>query len=145
MDSEYQEKIEMLLEDIICFEASLIQLKHTKLQAEEEYKRKKAYLEECIKNSQRRIEILKQTGCVRSITDKEVDDWIEEEVEKECTKWKNLSPEEKIREHRERIGMLQKEEENWEPMTDIEVDRWIEEENEKEMERLEKLEAQKHD
>ena len=40
--------------------------------------------------------------------------------------------------------MLQNDE-DWEPMTDIQVDRWIEEEIEKEMERLEELEAQKHD
>ena len=112
MDPEYKKKIETLMEDIICFEASLIQLKHTKLQAEEEYEREKAYLEECIKNSQRRIEILKQTGCVRSITDKEVDDWIEEEVEKECTKWKNLSPKEKMKEHHDRMKILHEAEKN---------------------------------
>ena len=51
-------------------------------------------------------------------------------VKKNCKDGKNLAPGDKIREHRERIGMLQNDE-DWEPMTDIQVDRWIEEENEK--------------
>ena len=112
MDSEYQEKIEMLLEDIICFEASLIQLKNKKLQADKQYKAEKARLEQVIKNMQRDIKILEKTGCARSITDKEVDDWIEEEVEKECTKWENLSPEEKMKEHHGRMKILHEAEKN---------------------------------
>ena len=58
------------------------------------------------------------------------DIWCEKESEKELQRWKNLAPGDKIREHRERIDMLQNEE-DWEPMTDIQVDRWIEAENEK--------------
>ena len=112
MDPEYQEKIEMLLEDIICLEASLIQLKHTKLQADKEYEVEKAHLEKCIKNIQRRMEILKQTGCAGPITDKEVDDWIEEEVEKEHKRWEKLTLQEKMKEHHDRIDMLRTAEKN---------------------------------
>ena len=112
MDPEYKKKIETRMEDIICFEASLIQLKNKKLLAEEKYEREKAYLEECIKDMQRDIEILKQTGCKWQVTDKEVDDWIEEEVEKECIRWENLSPEEKMKEHRDRMKILHEAEKN---------------------------------
>ena len=86
----------------------------------------------------KRKAILKQKGLEWSPAD---DTLCEEESEKEFQRWKNLAPGEKIKEHRERISMLQNDE-DWEPMTDIQVDRWIEEETEKEMERLE---AQKHD
>ena len=87
----------------------------------------------------KRKALLKQQGLEWSCP---ADDTLcNEESEKELQRWKNLAPGETNREHRERISMLQKEEEDWEPMTDIAVDRWIEEEIEKEMERLEKLEA----
>ena len=88
--------------------------------------------------SVKRKAILRQKSLEWSPADKTL---CEEESEKEFQRWKNLAPGEKIKEHRERISMLQNDE-DWEPMTDIQVDRWIEEENEKEMERLE---AQKHD
>ena len=112
MDPEYQEKIEMLLEDIICFEASLIRLKNKKLQADKQYKAKKAHLEQVIKNMQRDIKILEKKGCARPITDKEVDDWIEEEVEKEHKRWEKLTLQERMKEHHERMDMLQTAEKN---------------------------------
>ena len=153
MELEYQKKIEILLEDIICVEARLIGLKNTKLHADEEYERQKADLEKTIKNHQRDLAILKQRGCAWQPAD--IDNWFEEEIEKEYKRWKNLTPEEKMKEHKERIGMLRKAEKNalsdfvpsqkkmaedFEPtITDIQVDKWIEEENEKEIELLEKL------
>ena len=147
MELEDQKKIEMSLEDIIRTEAQLITAKLSKRWADEEYEREKDQLEASIKNqyhhiaSVKRQAILRQKGLEWSPAD---DTLCEEESEKEFQRWKNFTPGDKIREHREKIGMLQNDE-NWEPMTDIQVDRWIEEEIEKEMERLEELEAQKHD
>ena len=98
------------MEDIICSEASLISLKHNKLAAEKYYEDDKAYLENIIKNIQRELTILKQTGCANQTTD--VDNWIEEEVEEEHKRWKNLTPQEKMKEYHERIDMLRKAERN---------------------------------
>ena len=117
MDSEYQKKIEILMEDIICCEASLISLKHEKLRADKQYEREKANLETAIKNNQHRMAILKQTGCAGQSPENQttdVDNWIEEEVEKEHKRWKNLTPEEKMKEHKERIDMLREaEKQRW--------------------------------
>ena len=151
MKLESQKQIE-IRENIICLEAALIRIKKAKLEADEEYERHKAQLEESIKNCYHNIAIMK----LKAILKQKGWEWNpaladhldEKEIEKEFQRWKNLAPEEKIKKNKERIDMLQKdvpsqkEDEDWEPMTDIEVDRWIEEENEKEMERLEKLEAQ---
>ena len=112
MDSEYQKKIEILMEDIICCEASLIRLKHEKLRADKQYELEKANLETTIKNNQLRIKILKQTGCANQTTD--VDNWIEKEIEEEHKRWKNLTPQEKMKEHHERIEMLREaEKQRW--------------------------------
>ena len=147
MDLEkYRKQIE-IRENIICLEADLIRIKQTKLNEDEKYERHKAQLEESIKNCYHDIAIVK----LKAIMKQKGWEWNpavaahldEKEIEKEFQKWKNLAPEEKIKKHKERIDMLQKEDEDWEPMTDIQVDRWIEEENEKEMERLEKLKAQR--
>ena len=99
------------MEEIILFEGSLIKLKNEKLRADREFEYEKANLEKCIKSSQRRMEILKQTGCDQ-ITDIALDNWIEEEVEKEHKRWKNLTLQEKMKEHYERIDMLRKAEKN---------------------------------
>ena len=143
MELEDQKKIEMLGEEIICLKASIIREKKIKQAADEKYKSEKDLLEQNIQKLQLELTNLKQKSCKGQHV-AEADKWFDEETKKELQRWKNLAPEEKIKEHREKIGMLQNDE-DWEPMTDIEVDRWIEEENEKEMERLEKLEAQKHD
>ena len=117
MDSEYKKKIEILMEDIICCEASLIRIKNNKLAADKEYEREKAYLETIIKNQQHDIKILKQTGCEGQSHENQttdVDNWIEEEVEKEHKRWKNLTPQEKMKEHNERIEMLREaEKQQW--------------------------------
>ena len=144
MELEDQKKIEMELENIILTEARLINKKNIKIHQDEKYEYEKKQLEADIKKkyyyiaSVKRKAILRQKGLEWSPAD---DTLCEEESEKEFQRWKNLAPGEKIKEHRERISMLQNDE-DWEPMTDIQVDRWIEEETEKEMERLE---AQKHD
>ena len=114
MDPEYKKEIEILMEDIICFEASLIKLKNTHQLENRRYEKEKAHLNKAIKNMQHRIKILKQKGCAGPITDKEVDDWIEEEVEKEHKRWKNLTPQEKMKEHYDKMTMLQEaEQRNW--------------------------------
>ena len=103
------------MEEIICCEASLIRLKTNKLWADKEYEREKANLEKSIKNKQHDIAILKQTGCVGQSHEgqtTDVDNWIEEEVEKEHKRWKNLTPEEKMKEHNDRIEMLREAEKN---------------------------------
>ena len=77
---------------------------------DEKYEREKAELEKSIKNHQHRIAILKQGGCPGQSTD--IDNWIEEEVEKEYQRWRNLTPAEKMKEHKERIDMLREAEKN---------------------------------
>ena len=99
------------MEEIILFEGSFIKLKNEKLRADREFEYEKANLEKCIKSSQRRMEILKQTGCDQ-ITDIALDNWIEEEVEKEHKRWKKLTPEQKMKEHNDRIEMLREAEKN---------------------------------
>ena len=124
---EDQKQIEELLKRIICWEARLIE-------ANNDYIHSKKTFETNIKQDYHAISILKrkallkQQGLEWSRADCNL---CEEKSKKEFQKWKNLTPGDKIKEHRERIGMLQNEEEDWEPMTDIQVDRWIEEENEK--------------
>ena len=161
MELEDRKKIEMFLEAIICSEASLIAAKNTKLRADEQYEYEKDQFEKSIKGnyyniaSVKRQAILRQKGLDWSPADHTL---CEEESEKEFQRWKNFTPEEKIREHRERIGLQEgvghkvpsappdeEKEEDWEPMTDIAVGRWLEEEIEKEMERLEMLEALRKD
>ena len=141
MELEDQKQIQSLLKRIICWEARLIE-------ANNDYKHSKANFETSIKHDYREIAILKrkallkQQGLKWSHADLHL---CEKESEKELQRWKNLAPGEKIKEHKERMGLQkdvppqkEEEDEDWEPMTDIQVDRWIEEENEKEMERLEK-------
>ena len=135
----------MLGEEIICLKASIIREKKIKQAADEKYKSEKDLLEQNIQKLQLELTNLKQKSCEGQHV-AEADKWFDEETKKELQRWKNLAPEEKIKEHREKIGMLQNDvspqteiEEDCEPMTDIAVDRWIEEENEKEMERLERL------
>ena len=78
MDSEY----EKIRDDIICLEAFLINLKRHRQEKKEyyemedkKYEDEKAQIKKAIKKKQRQI------GA--PVTDKEVDDWIEEENEKE--------------------------------------------------------------
>ena len=155
MELEDRKKIEMSLEGIICSEARLIAAKNTKLRADENYEYEKDLLEKNIKGEYyniahvKRQAILRQKGLDWSPADGTL---CEEESEKEFQRWKNFTPEEKIREHRERIGLQEgaqppeeEKEEDWEPMTDIAVGRWLEEEIEKEMERLEILETLRKD
>ena len=101
------------MEEIIVVEASLIKLKNEKLRADREFEYEKAQLESCMKAAKRRIKILKQTGCENQIiTDLAVDNWIEKEVEKEHKRWKKLTPEQKMKEHNDRIEMLREAEKN---------------------------------
>ena len=127
MELEKREKHEELLNQIIYWEGQIIG-------AHNDYLERKKTCESEIKRMyhlialSKRMALLKQQGLEWSCP---ADDILcDEESEKELQRWKNLAPGDKIREHRERIGMLQNDE-DWEPMTDIQVDRWIEEENEK--------------
>ena len=148
MELEDRNKIEMELEQIIQIESSLINAKYKKIQQDEEAERHKNNLEKGIKNAYwaiariKRQAILRQKGLKWSPED---DSLCNEESEKEFQRWKNLAPGEKIKEHREEISKLQKNEheEDWEPMTDIAFDRRMEKEFEKEMEELEKLEEKR--
>ena len=130
MELEDQKKIESRLNSIIRWEGRIIQ-------AQIDYMCSKNTFEYEIKQDYRHIALLKRTALLKQQGLKwscPADDiWCDKESEKEFQRWKNFTPEEKIREHHEQIGMLQKSEhdEDWEPMTDIAVDRWIEEENEK--------------
>ena len=132
MELEDRNKIEMELEQIIQIESSLINAKYKKIQQDEEAERHKNNLEKGIKNAYwtiahiKRQAILRQKGLKWSPEDYS---FCDEESEKKFQRWKNLGPGDKIREHREEISKLEKEE-DWE-VNDIQVDRWIEEENEK--------------
>ena len=123
----------MFLENIIQIEASLIRDKYDKIRQDEQAKDRKNILEKSIKSEYyniaqvKRQAILRQKGLEWSPAD---DTLCEEESKKEFQKWKNFTPGDKIKEHRERISELENDE-DWEPMTDIQVDRWIEEEIEK--------------
>ena len=133
MELEDQKKIEMCLESIIQIEADLIREKYAKIRQDEQAKDRKNIHEKNIKSEYyniaevKRKAILRQKGLEWAPADFT---FCKEESEKEFQKWKNLGPGDKIKEHRERIDMLQNDE-DWEPMTDIQVDRWIEKENEK--------------
>ena len=126
MELEDQKKIEMCLENIIRWEGRIIEAKI-------DYKSSKSTCENEIKRTfhhlsyLKRRALLKQQGLEWSCAD---DTLCDEEGEKEFQRWKNLTPGEKIKEHKEN-SRWQKEEEDWEPMTDIQVGRWIEEEIEK--------------
>ena len=94
MDSEYQK----IMDDIICLEASLINLKRHRQKRKEyyemedkKYEDEKAQLKKAIKKKQRQI------GA--PVTDKEVDDWIEEENEKEHQRLEQLALEEGMKEY----------------------------------------------
>ena len=143
MELEDQKKIEMSLDAIIQIEASLIRDKYDKIRQDEQAKDRKNILEKSIKSEYyniaqvKRQAILRQKGLEWSPDD---DMLCKEESEKEFQKWKNFTPGEKIREHRERISELENDE-DWEPMTDIAINRLLEKEIEAEMARLEKLEA----
>ena len=139
MELEDQKEIKRCLEIIILTESDLIREKYAKIHQDGQSERRKNDLEKTIKRQYhdiahvKRQAILRQKGLEWSPAD---DSLCDEESEKEFQRWKNFTPEEKIREHREQIGMLQERselenDEDWEPMTDIAVDRWIEEENEK--------------
>ena len=149
MELEDRNKIEMDLEQIIHIESRLICAKHRKIKQDKEAEREKNELEKSIKSAYyniarvKRQAILRQKGLEWSPADFHL---CEEESEKEFQRWKNFTPEEKIREHRERIGMLQNDVPpegeiyiDGKPLTDIQVDLRIEEEVEKEIDRLEKL------
>ena len=127
MELEDREKYEEILNRIILWEGKIIG-------AHNDYMVSKKTFEGEIKRAYRQLAVLKRMGLLKQQNLKwscPADDILcDEESEKELQRWKNLAPGDKIREHRERIGMLQNDE-DWEPMTDIQVDRWIEEENEK--------------
>ena len=126
MELEDQKQIKRCLENIIRWEGRIIEAKidykSSKLKFENEIKRTFRHL-----SYLKRRALLKQQGLEWSRAD---DTLCDEEGEKEFQRWKNLTPGDKIKEHREN-SRWQKEEEDWEPMTDIQVDRWIEEEIEK--------------
>ena len=128
MELENRERHEEILNRIILWEGKIIG-------AHNDYMDSKKTFEGEIKRAYRQLAVLKRMGLLKQQglewSTPANDIWCDEESEKELQRWKNLAPGDKIREHRERIGMLQNEEEDWEPMTDIQVDRWIEEEIEK--------------
>ena len=146
MELEDRKKIEMELEQIIGIEASLISAKYQKKRQDEEYEDRKNSLEKGIKSAYYDIARVKRKALLRQINREWTpDDEIlcEMESEQEFQRWKSFTPEEKIKEHRGKINMLQERpnDEDWEPMTDIAMSRLLEKEIEKEMERLEKLET----
>ena len=109
MDSEY----EKIMEDIICLEASLINLKRHRQKRKEYYEMEdKKYEDE---KAQLKKEIKqKQWQIGAPVTDKEVDDWIEEENEKEHQRLEQLTLEERMKEYYNNKTMLQKaEQRNW--------------------------------
>ena len=148
MELEDRNKIEMELEQIIQIESSLINAKYKKIKQDEESEIYKNGLEKSIKSAYYNIARVKRQALLRQINREWTQDdesLCEMESEQEFQRWKSFTPEEKIKEHRGKINMLQEQsksnDEDWEPMTDIAVDRWLEEEIEAEMVRLEKLEA----
>ena len=145
---EDRKKIEMCLEGIICSEADLVAAKNAKLQADENYERRKKSLEKSIKSNYyniaclKRKAILKQKGLSFSPADHTL---CEEESEKEFQRWKKFTPGEKLKEHREKISTCMAEEEladgiyiDDKPLTDLILKRYMEEAFEKELEELEK-------
>ena len=127
MELEDQKKNEELLNSIILWEGRIIQAQNDYMSSKKtfEYEIKRAYRQIAFL---KRMALLKQQGLKWSCPADDIR--CDEESEKELQRWKNFTPGEKIREHREQIGMLQNDE-DWEPMTDIQVDRWIEKETEK--------------
>ena len=126
MELENQET-QKLLNRIIYWEGQIIG-------AHYDYMRRKNTCESKIEEtyyliaSSKRKKFLQQRGLKWSCPADDI--WCLEESEKELQRWKNLSPGDKIREHREEHSKLENDE-DWEPMTDIQVDRWIEAELEK--------------
>ena len=148
MELEDQKKIEMELENIIQIESSLIRAKYTKIQQDEESERHKNALEKSIKSAYYDIAHVKRQALLRQINREWTQDdeiLCEMESEQEFQRWKSFTPEEKIKEHKGKINMLQEQsksnDEDWEPMTDIAMNRLLKKEIEAEMARLEKLEA----
>ena len=133
MEVEDRERHEEILNRIILWEGKIIGAHNDYMDSKKTFEGeiKRAYRQLAVL---KRMALLKQQGLEWSCP---ADDILcDEESEKELQRWKNLAPGDKIREHRERIGMLQERselenDEDWEPMTDIQVDRWIEGENEK--------------
>ena len=87
------------MDDITCLEAALINLKRARQREKERHEKEnkkyddeKARLKKIIKETQRQI-----SGA--PITDKEVDDWIEEENEKEHQRLEQLTLEERMKEY----------------------------------------------
>ena len=129
MELEKQEK-QKLFNQIIYWEGQIIGAHNDYMERKNKCESEIKRMYEHIVRS-KRIEFLKKRGLEWSCP---ADDILcREESEKELQRWKNLAPEEKIREHHKLEN-----EEDWE-VNDIQVDRWIERENEKEIERLEKL------
>ena len=133
MELENRERHEALLNQIIYWEGQIIGAHNDYLERKKTCEREIKRMYNLIAHS-KRMALLKQQGLEWSCP---ADDILcDEESEKELQRWKNLAPGDKIREHRERIDMLQERselenDEDWEPMTDMAVDRWIEGENEK--------------
>ena len=125
---ELEDQEQTYLADIKFLEWCLIQQQYQKLSRQEEYESEKAELEQKIKKLQLSQQNLKQQSWEGQLA--RAEKWFEDETKKELHRWKNLAPGDKIREHQEKIGMLENDE-DWEPITDLAVDRWIEEELEK--------------
>ena len=109
MDSEY----EKIMEDIICLEASLINLKRHRQERKKYYEMEDKKCKNEMAQLQKEIK-QKQWQIGEPVTDKDVDDWIEEENEKEHQRLKQLTLDERMKEYYNNKKMLQKaEQRNW--------------------------------
>ena len=109
MELEY----EKIMEDIICLEASLIHLKRHRQEKKRYYEMTDKKIEDEMAQLQKEIK-QKQWQIGEPVTDKDVDDWIEEENEKEHQRLKQLTLDERRKEYYNNKKMLQKaEQKNW--------------------------------
>ena len=109
MDSKY----EKIMEDIICLEASLINLKRHRQEKKKYYQMEDKKYEDEMAELKKEIK-QKQWQMGAPVTDKEVDDWIEEENEKEHQRLEQLTLDERMKEYYNNKTMLQKaEQRNW--------------------------------
>ena len=109
MELEY----EKIMEDIICLEASLIHLKRHRQEKKRYYEMEDKKIKDEMAQLQKEIK-QNQWQIGEPVTDKDVDDWIEEENEKEHQRLKQLTRDERMKEYDNNKKMLQKaEKKNW--------------------------------
>ena len=109
MELEY----EKIMDDIICLEASLIYLKRHRQEKKSYYEREDKKIKDEMAQLQKEIK-QKQWQIGEPVTDKDVDDWIEEENEKEHQRLKQLTLDERRKEYDNNKKMLHKaEQKKW--------------------------------